>query len=218
MIRYSLSLGILTATLALAIPFIASAATIEFDRNDNGRPDISWTVEIAGHGLIAFDNDEDDTYDFGLVLGVVVGAQPSDIVGVWIDKNGDGEVKKNEVRRLHETLPYATFPSSFTSTIVPNTDGSSADYFFEYHPGSAVAGLEIGRDLNCDGDLEVDIFPAYGDHIGNFNFTDRNNDGFFDVFVEIVDGFTVERFDLKKLSRHLPVLAFASDSCLDAGF
>lgn len=208
MIRHSI--GILAASLALATPFTCAAQVVELDRNGNFEFDIRFVPDMdSDQSGMLFDNNEDGTYDFGF-LGIVIGNQGDilEIRSMWIDKNGDGEVGKKEIRMLPYTLPYATFPSSITFEGAEHPEGIV--YFFEYHPGDVVAEVALDRDR--DGDIEQDRFRATG-AIGEgaadaLALIDRNNDGYYDRmrFLGGSGELLLEIAIAKPLQPHLPVL------------
>lgn len=199
--------GIVTAALAFVVPLACAAQTIEFDRNGNGIPDIRFGGEDQGDNFMHFDNDEDGTYDFGFLSGGEV-HNDGEIYAMWIDKNGDGEVGKKEVKMLPYTLPYATFPTSITFEGAEHPEG--VVYFFEYHPGDVVA--EVAFDRDRDGDIEQERFRAIG-AIGEgaadtLALIDRNNDGYYDRmrFLGGSGELLTETAIAKPLQPHLPVL------------
>lgn len=209
MIRHSI--GILTTAFALAVPLTCAAQTIEFDRNGNGIPDIRFGGEDQGDNFMHFDNDEDGTYDFGFQGGC--NGSGDSYCAMWIDKNGDGKIKKNEVRKLPGTLPWATFPQSYA--LSSETNGSGTDYFLDWFEDFVIAGRETARDLDGDCDSERDIFSAIGEGASDsIALIDRDNDGFFDIMWQVSDG-VIEEIGMPAVSRrHLPVLTFAGGSCL----
>lgn len=205
----SRSIGVLVTVLALAAPLTCAAqSSFEFDRNENGTVDMRFSGDQSTRPIVQFDNDEDGRYDFGFQGGCNAG--DGVICAMWIDRNGNGKVQKNEVRMLPLTLPWATFPSSYNHTSEPN--GGSITHFMDYTDDDALmTAREVGLDLTGDGDLEEDKFLAAG-AIGEgmadvCALMDTNDDGFFDrlsllpeIGDEVVIGFT------KALQKQLPAL------------
>ena len=206
----------LLLTITLLFPGLASAAgSIMFDRNGNGVPDIRFGEAQDGGGtdnanIVSFDNDEDGTYDFGFLSGGNV-HDDGEIYGLWIDKNGDGSLKKNEVRTLPLTLQWATFPSSLSVSF--SLDGKGTDFFMDYIDDFLTTARETARDLDGDGDIETDAFikaaGAIGEGASDVNaLMDTDNNSYFDRLM-IRDGAGGTQFiDFpKSLQRHLPVLS-----------
>ena len=206
----------LLLTIALLFPGLASAAgSIMFDRNGNGVPDIRFGEAQDGGGtdnanIVSYDNDEDGTYDFGFLSGGNV-HNDGEIYAAWIDRNGNGSVQKNEVRTLPWTLPWATFPSSFTVTHVTNPNGS-IDHFMDYTEDDAMFD-QLDRDADGDGAIESMTLGLLAEGSGVsqalLQLRDTNNDGFFDklfflpeVGDEVLISFT------KAQQRHLSVLHY----------
>ncbi len=204
------SIASVIAVMNIALPGIALAVdTIEFDRNGNGLPDVRFVPDMDSDQsgmVIQFDNDEDGEFDYGFLSGGAV-HNDGEIFAMWIDKNSNGSVQKNEVKMLPGTLPWATFPSWFSVTPVTDAKGG-IDHFMDYTDDTFAD--QVDRDPDGDGDTESHVLRAIGEGAADvLALSDRNNDGYFDhlsfrpeIGDEVVIAFA------KTLQRHLPVMHY----------
>ncbi len=213
------TIGIITAALSFAVPLTSFAAPIQFDRNKNAIPDITFNEIVFhefGHGVVLFDNDEDGKNDFGFVEDTVIvdELEIHVINAMWIDKNGDGKIGKKEVKMLPHVLPWATFPTDYA--LKSESDGKNGITHFMDYTDDAVVAHEVGHDINGDGDLERDAFHATSGAIGEgmadvLALVDTDNDGFFDLirFLTGSNGeLMTETATFKPLQKHLPVMHY----------
>ena len=195
-----LGLGSIFGILSTQNGYAANPVSISFDRSGNDTPDVRFTEAQDGGGIVSFDNDEDGVFDFGFVLASRAGIPK--IHALWIDKNGDGLVKKNEIDDLPFTMPWVVLPTSFLRTKEPNGNGN--DYYLDYFEGSSSTFREEQRDLDGDGRIEVDIFETSTGNQPEIRLIDRDNDGFYDRLRFRVNDVSVHVIDFPmSLERHL---------------
>lgn len=204
----SVTVAIAAASILLSGPALA-VDYIEFDRNGNGLPDIRFVPDLDSDqsGMaVQFDNNEDGTFDFGFLSGGSV-HNDGEIYAMWIDRNKNGSMQKNEVKMLPRTLPWATFPSSYVVTDNKHPDGSIS-HFMDYTDDTVVD--QVDRDANGDGDIESTSLRAIGEGASDvFALIDQNNDGYFDhmAFRPEIEDEVVIAF-AKRMQRHLPVMHY----------
>lgn len=211
--RMIASITIAIVAMSVLLPgTVLAEDTIAFDRNGNDLFDVRFVPDFDSDQsgmIIQLDNDEDGEFDFGFLSGGNV-HDDGEIYAMWIDRNNNGSIQKNEVKMLPGTLPWATFPSSFSATHVTNSNGS-IDHFMDYTLDDAFAD-QRDRDLDADGFIEsMTIKSAIGEGSSDalLQLGDTNGDGFFDrlffrpeIGDEVLVGFT------KALQRHLPVMHY----------
>lgn len=204
--------SVATAATALCMLCPATglaAGPVTFDRNGNGLPDVRFVPDMDSDQsgmVIQFDNDEDGTFEFGFLSGGAV-HNDGEIYAMWIDRNENGSVQKNELKMLPHTLPWATFPSTYVVTDNKHPDGSIS-HFMDYADDAVVD--QVDRDADGDGDVETITLRAVGEGAADvLALRDANNDGYFDRLLfrpeigdEVVVGFT------KALQRRLPVMHY----------